>query len=400
MEWWPVADGGAWEWSWRAYPGVWLFALALGLAYAARVRAVRARARRRGEPGVAPWQIASFAAGVALLWAALDWPFGALAAGYLASANAGQDLIVTLGAAPLLLLGLPAASARAHQRRGVLGAAGRALSRLLGQPLIAAAVFGIALAVTHLPGVVDALRPQPWGSFAITTAWLLSAVVLWTPLAGPFAGRHRLPYFGVLIFLAVPFVFPKIVGAFFVFAEAPLYGVYAGAPRAFEDVSALQDQHVAGFVLWVIGSFMVIAALGVLFQRWYSEDRRSSIPDSLEVPADPRAVDLLFEVPGGWAALERLVASVEAALPAGRTGAELAFAFRERDDAGPPDDVQPATQVILELYIALDAAAEAAIAQRIEHDYAAFLGRRGRRQRQAIARALAFRVVGYGSRVS
>ena len=397
MEWWPVADGGAWEWSWRAYPGVWLLVLALGLAYAARVRAVRARARRRGEPGVARWQLTSFGAGLALLWAALDWPLGALAAGYLATANGVQDLIVTLGAAPLLLLGLPSAGARGRERRDVLGAAGRALSPVLGQPLIAAAVFGIALLVTHLPGVVDTLRPQPWGSFAITTAWLASAVALWTPLAGPLAGRHRLPYFGGLIFLAVPFVFPKIVGAYFVFAAAPYYEVYAGAPRVFADVSPLQDQHAAGFVLWVIGSMMVMAALGVLFQRWYSEDRRISVPDSLEVPADPRAVDLLFEVAGGWAALERLVASVEAALPPGRTGAELAFAFREREHPGDgADDVQ----VILELYIALDAAAEAAIAQRIEADYAAFLGGRGRRQREAIARALAFRVVGYGSRVT
>jgi len=257
------------------------------------------------------------------------------------------------------------------------------------------------LAVTHLPGVVDALRPQPWGSLAITTAWLGSALMLWTPLLGPLAGRHRLPYLGALVFLVVPFLLPKLVGAFFIFAEAPLYEVYAAAPRAFEDVSALQDQQMAGFVLWVIGSLMVMAALAVLFHHWYREDRRISVPDSLEVPADPRAVDLLFEVPGGWGALERLLASVEAALPPGRTGAELAFAFRERvasgaDGAGGADDVQ----VILELYIALDAVAEAEIARRIEDDYAAFLGARSRRQRAAIAHALAFRVVGYGSRVS
>ncbi len=397
MEWWPVADGGAWEWSWRAYPGVWLLVLVLGLAYAAHVRTVRAYARRHGEPGVAPWQIASFAAGLALLWATLDWPLGALAAGYLATANSAQDLIVTLGAAPLLLLGLPGTQDRGRDRVGLLGVAGRALSRLLGQPLIAAAVFGITLAVTHLPGVVDTLRPEPWGSFAITTAWLLSAVVLWTPLAGPFAGRHRLPYFAALAFLAAPFAFPKIVGAFFIFAAEPLYEVYGGAPRAFEDVSALQDQHAAGFVLWVIGSLLVVTALGVLFRHWYNEDRRISVPDSLEIPADPRAVDLLFEVPGGWAALERLVASVEAALPVGRTGATLAFAFRERDAAA---ELQPDTQVILELHIALDDAAEAAIAQRIEREYTAFLGGLGRTQREAIAHALAFRVVGYGSRVS
>ena len=36
--------------------------------------------------------------GLALLWVSLDWPLGLLAAGYLATANAAQDLVMTLGA--------------------------------------------------------------------------------------------------------------------------------------------------------------------------------------------------------------------------------------------------------------------------------------------------------------
>ena len=400
MEWWPVAGGETWTWAWRAYPGVWLFIAVLGGAYVLLVRAERERSRRRGEAGIEDWRIGLFAGGLVLLWASLDWPLGAMAAGYLATANAAQDLLVTLGAAPLMLLGLPPSRDRQRQPASLLVRA----RGVLGQPIIAAVVFGVALMVTHLPGVVDALRPHAVGSFAITSAWLLSAVVLWTPLAGPLAGRHRLSYFGALLYLAVPFVFPKIAGAFFVFADRPLYEVYTNAPRVFDDVSAMQDQHVAGFVMWVIGSLMVVAALGALFRRWYTEDRRMASSPSLEIPADPRAVDLLFEVQGGWAALEQLVASVEQALPRDRAGTALTFGYRERfEDAADPagdDDGVPPTQVILELHIALGAAVEAGVAQRIEADYGAYLGRLPRRRRDAIARALAFRVVGYGSRVT
>ena len=400
MEWWPVAGGEAWSWAWRAYPGVWLFIAAIGAIYVLLVRAEQARLRRRGEAGFEGWRVACFAGGLALLWASLDWPLGPMAAGYLATANAAQDLLVTLGAAPLMLVGLPPSRDRQRQPLSLLGRA----RGILGQPIIAAVIFGVALMITHLPSVVDALRPHVLGSAAITTTWLVSAVVLWSPLTGPLAGRHRLPYFGALIFLAVPFVFPKIAGAFFVFADEPLYEVYTTAPRVFDDVSAMQDQHAAGFVLWVIGSLMVVAALGALFRRWYMEDRRIAAPPSLEIPADPRAVDLLFEVQGGWAALEQLVASVEQALPVNRTGTALAFGYRERsedgDDETPGDDEMPSTQVILELYLALGAAAEAGIAQRIEADYGAYLGRLPRRRRAAVSRALAFRVVGYGSRVT
>ncbi len=400
MSWWPTAwdsaagDPLAWDWAWTPYPAVWLLLIALGGAYAAWVIALRPRRRRRGDPEVTPEQILLFAAGLAVLWAALDWPLGALAAGYLASANALQDLLITLGAAPLLLLGLPRARPRREQPRGRRERAVLLLRRALGSPVVGGATFGIALAATHLPATVDTLRPSPWGSFAITAAWLAAAVALWSPLVGPLAGRHRPPYLVGMVYLIAPFIFPKVVGAFYLFRDDALYDVYEGAPRVWAGVSPVGDQQTAGLLLWVIGSFMVIAALAVLFFRWYQEDRRMSTPDSLEVPADPRAVDALFDVPGGWAALERLIASVQAALPPRWSGAELAFAYR---DVGAE---ATETQVILELHVALDGRAEARLAHAIEADYEAHLATLAPARREQIARRIAFRIVGYGSRVS
>ena len=181
MSWWPSAGG--------ASLGLGLDPLPRGLAAADRARrrlrppgcwSLRpARRRTRRRPRSSTDQIVLFGAGLAVLWAALDWPLGALAAGYLASANALQDLLITLGAAPLLLLGLPRGRPRPEQQapRDLREhALGQRLRRALGSPLVGGATFGIALAVTHLPAVVDALRPSPWGSFAITAAWLAAAV--------------------------------------------------------------------------------------------------------------------------------------------------------------------------------------------------------------------------------
>ena len=395
MSWWPSAGGAAWEWGWIPYPAVWLLLIVIAGAYAVRVRSLRPGRRRTGDPEVSADQIALFAAGLVVLWAALDWPLGALAAGYLASANALQDLLITLGAAPLLLLGLPRGRPRPEQApRGLRDHATQRVRRALGSPVVGGATFGITLAVTHLPAVVDTLRPSPWGSFAITAAWLAAAVVLWSPLVGPLAGRHRPPYLVGMLYLVAPFIFPKVVGAFYLFRDDPLYDVYAGAPRVWADVTAHGDQQAAGLLLWIIGSFLVISALGILFFRWYQEDRRMSTPDSLEVPADPRAVDALFDVPGGWAALERLIASVQTALPPRWSGAELAFAYRELGGAANE------TQVILELHVALDGRAEAQLAHAIEADYEAHLATLTPLRREQIARRVAFRIVGYGSRVS
>ena len=83
MSWWPSAGGAAWEWGWIPYPAVWLLLIVIAGAYAAWVRSLRPGRRRTGDPEVSADQIALFAAGLVVLWAALDWPLGALAAGYL-----------------------------------------------------------------------------------------------------------------------------------------------------------------------------------------------------------------------------------------------------------------------------------------------------------------------------
>ena len=381
--WWPSADGAVWAWSWRAYPGVWLSVLALGGVYVTGL--LRARRRLSMEVSSTPpsrrWL---FATGLLLFWLACDWPAGALA-GQLVVFHAIQYLLVSLGAAPLMLLGTPAESLPRLSRR-LRWVAGR-----VARPAGAATVFAAALLLTHLPGAVDALRPEPVGSFAITAGWLAAALIYWWPMVGPERRQRRLPYLASVAYLLFPFILPKVPGAFFIFSSEPLYEVYASASRVWE-LAPEVDQQLAGLLLWVAGSVMVVAALAALFFTWAAEDRRITDAAGLAVPANPRAIGLLFEAPGAWAALERLIAIVESALPSSSTGVELNFAFREPADAP--------VQVVLELHIAVDGDANDEVAARIAAEYEAFLSGVGPGERSTIRRRLAFRVVGYGSRIS
>src|SRR5690606_29393635 len=81
VQWWCAALGEAWEWTWRPYPGVWAFVALCILAYVLLLRSTPATA---GEPRDRGTRAAAFGAGVASLWLVLDWPIGALGAGYLA----------------------------------------------------------------------------------------------------------------------------------------------------------------------------------------------------------------------------------------------------------------------------------------------------------------------------
>ena len=384
MSWWPAAGEGPWTWAWQGYAGVWLLLLAVAAAWAVPARAaMRATARP-------PLRAAAlFAAGLLVLWAATDWPLGPLAARRLAF-HAVQFLALSLAAAPLLLLGVTGALAPAFERRAAPRVV-RALSQLLARPALPAAVFALVVLLTHVPAVLEARHSQA-GSFALVLAWLGAALIFWWPLVGPAPERRRMPYLWGLAYLFLPFLLPKLPGAFFIFSSEPLYDVYATAQGPWA-LSPLTDQQLAGFLLWVVGSLMVVVALAVLFFRWQAEDQRITEASGLAVPADPRALDLLFAVPGAWPALERLVAIAEEALPASASGVELAFAYGPR--GGGPDP-----RVVLELRCTLDGDGRRALAQRVERQFAVFLSTVERERRASVAGALGFRVVGYSGRVS
>jgi putative membrane protein len=218
--------------------------------------------RRSGAvPASRAW---SFAAAVACLWVALDWPVGALAAGYLASVHMVQFLLVALIAPPLLLLSVPdGAWARLAQRRGVV----RALDRPT-RPLIATIVFNSLVWLTHWPRVVDALMGSQAGSFLIDMLWILAGLFFWWPVVAPVPARERLGYPLKVAYLILATVANTGVFVYLTFTHLPVYATYELAPPI-PWISAREDQQVAGLLMKMGSGLVLWTAIGVLFVRWY-----------------------------------------------------------------------------------------------------------------------------------
>jgi len=378
--WWPAAGEAAFEGRWVAFPGVWLLVAGVGVG-----GFLWQRGRGDAATGMRHRRLLALA-GWLTLWVALDWPVGALAAGHLLTVRATQYLVLTFVSVPSFLLGLRATRATAPSPASRTAGA-------LSHPAVALPLFAITLALTHFPRVVDAVTPHAPGVLAVDLAWLAAATVFWWRIVGPEPDARRLPYLGAMVYLVVPFLLTKAPGLVFAFRDDPLYASFAMSPPTF-GLGHGVDQQIAGFLLWFVGSVMVVTALGVLFFRWQAEDRRMGTSDSLALPVDPRALALLFAAPGAWSTLEAVVAGLAEALPGGTHGAELAFAYRER----PGEDT--VTQVILELRIALDAERERALERRIDRLVSESLGRLPPAERVAVTSRFAFRVVTYGTRVS
>ena len=263
MQWWCAAQGVPWTWRWQAYPGVWLFVLVLAGGY----RLLRRRFPETDRPRFRAWM---FALGVAALWIALDWPVGALGAGYLASVHMVQYLLIALVAPPLLLVGLP---------RGFYAALGRGpaapVVRTLSHPIVAIALFVAAMAWTHWPPVVDTLMVTQSGSFLLDLIWLLSGIVFWWPVVAPVPDRGWFQEPGKVAYLIVATLVNTGVFAYLTFSPLPLYATYELAPPV-SGLSTRDDQLLAGLLMKMGGAVVLWTAISVLFFRWY---RRSESED-------------------------------------------------------------------------------------------------------------------------
>jgi len=268
MTWWCSATGQPWTWTWRAYPGVWLF-VGLLLFWYWRVT------RRSGDtPGASSAQRAWFLAGAFCIWIALDWPLGALGAGYLTSFHTLAYILLALVAPPCLILGIP----REVVLRGLRNRRWGRLIRLAARPWFALAVFNVVLALTHIPSLVDAVMSSQLGAFFVDMGWLVGGVILWWPVMGPSPEVVRLSRPLKMAYLFASTIPAIIPSAFLTFADYPLYATYELAPRIFQVLPALQDQRVAGLLMKVVGDLPVWFAFGVIFFRWARESSAEPSP--------------------------------------------------------------------------------------------------------------------------
>jgi putative membrane protein len=268
VQWWCSAQDTAWTWTWRPYPGVWLLVIALGAGYASLVSKAL---RRAGPLGLRHGgrRTFSFASGLALLWIVLDWPVGALGAGYLASVHMVQFLLVALAVPPLLLLGLPA-----HEGENAGRAPRSAIAKLLTHPLVTLGTFTVVVIATHMPRVTDTLMRYQLGSFVIDMLWLGAGLLFWLPVAGPLQVRPFFSRPAKMGYLLANMILMTAPGAMITFSEYPIYALYELAPPV-TSLGPLEDQRIAGLMMKIGGGAITWVAISVLFFRWQRDETRA-----------------------------------------------------------------------------------------------------------------------------
>jgi putative membrane protein len=257
-----------WLADWNLDPGI---LLGLGLVCGAYLYGVGPLRRRLNlAPSVDKRQVASFLVGVLVIFVALVLPVDEIGDRYLFSVHMVQHLLLTLVMAPLLLLGTPGWLIRPVLKSPAIANVGQMLTR----PVTAFVTFNLVFAAYHVPALYEMALENETLHIFVHLLLMITAVITWWPILSPLTELPRLPYPTQILYLFFQAIPPTLLGALITFANTVFISTYASAPRIF-GISAIDDQQLAGLIMWIPGSAVYLFALTLVFFKWFGREEES-----------------------------------------------------------------------------------------------------------------------------
>ena len=216
------------------------------------------RLRRRLPRRVCGRHAVIFFASLATMLLALSSPVDTLAERWL-SAHMVQHMLLMVVVAPLLWMGAPVAPLLVgvpRTIRGVVlaftnGRVGRPLTRWLVHPGVGWCAFALSFWVWHVPALYDLATESDLWHHVEHACFLVSALLFWRPVILAWPARAiwprwtMIPYLGLAMFQGMP------LAAILTFSDRVIYRGY----------SSLDDQALAGAIMWLPGSFPLLIPL-------------------------------------------------------------------------------------------------------------------------------------------
>jgi putative membrane protein len=227
-----------------------------------------------GRHTIRKWQAAAFVAGWLAAALALLGPLDRWS-DVLFSAHMAQHEILMLVAAPLMVLGRPIITllwaVRGASRWTPL------LDRVTG-PVTVLLLHAVVLWMWHVPALFEAALHDETIHVVQHLGFFVTAAMFWYALIH---GRYGKMGYGVGVFYVFfTAMHTQILGALLTFGTRVWYPTHAARTTA-AGVSAIEDQQLAGVVMWIpFGVVFLFVALA-LFAAWLGEaERRMAITEA------------------------------------------------------------------------------------------------------------------------
>ena len=226
------------------------------------------------------WRLVCFIAGLTSLWLAASSPLDTLS-GLFLTAHMTQHLVLMAVAPPLILLGAPIVPLlRGLPRRLVRDALGpflawpalRRFAHRLTHPGVGLSVMAVAMWGWHVPGPYQLALREPFWHDVEHVTFFAGSLLFWWSVVRPWPFIPHWPAWSIPPTLLLADVQNTVIAATLTFSGRVLYPIYDQVPRL-GGLSALDDQVMAGVVMWVPGSLVFLVPAIIVTVRLLSPVR-------------------------------------------------------------------------------------------------------------------------------
>ncbi|HEX2657048.1 MAG TPA: cytochrome c oxidase assembly protein [Polyangia bacterium] len=249
--------------------------------------------------GFTPARIAAYLGGVATIIVALLSPLDTLS-DLLFSAHMSQHELLMLVAAPLLVIGRPIAAllwalprrARDRVTAGMRAPIPRRAWRIVSDPVVIMLLHAAALWIWHVPWLFEGAMAHAAVHALQHACFFFTAALFWYALAEGRYGRGGYGMAALFVFLTS--LHSGLLGTLLTLSGRlwyPIYGVRAPSTG----VDALEDQRLAGLLMWIpTGVLFMVLGLG-FFAAWMGEAERRAVKRERRPATAPSDVELSLQ---------------------------------------------------------------------------------------------------------
>src|SRR3954463_3337334 len=228
--------------------------------------------------GIRGFDVLAFSIGWFAIAVALSPPVDGWSDEWMMAHMIQHELLMVI-AAPLIAISSPMVAAlwampSSGRRRVVDAVTGGAVSRVwarLTSPMSAFVLYAIALWIWHLPALYDAALEHEPIHLIEHACFFGTAALFWWGMAH---GRYgRVGYGAAVVYVFATAVHSGVLGALLTFSPHLWYPPYAATSNAL-GLTPLEDQQLAGLLMWVPAGVIFIAGGLYFFAAWLRESER------------------------------------------------------------------------------------------------------------------------------
>jgi putative membrane protein len=222
------------------------------------------------------WRAISFLVGLSLVWLGLASPIASRDAELLTAHMVQHLLLMTFGA-PLIvlaapvrpfLLGLPSSFKYAFVHP-ILRRTVPRIRRTLERPSGCWCAATATLVGWHIPAAFTLAMQSPVWHAVELVSFLVTGLLFWWPVVRSGRSASKPEGWSMVVYLFLATLPCDILSAFLVFSERVAYPVYLSMPRH-SSLSVLEDQQLAGALMWAVVTIVYLVAGAILSTRLLS----------------------------------------------------------------------------------------------------------------------------------